>query len=171
MFSYKIVLVGDYGTGKTSLIRRFVDNSFSEEYKSSIGVAISKKELISNINSIEHKSIMMIWDIEGKTDFQPIFAHHLMGSKAFIIVADVTRKESLDSINEHILLCQKSVGTAPIFIALNKSDLQHEEIDLNSIKSLSSNVIKVFKTSAKDETCVNDIFEILNFTVVGNLIK
>jgi len=172
MFSYKIVLVGDHGTGKTSLIKRYIDNSFSEDYKSSIGVSISKKELISSIDEVEHKSMMMIWDIEGKTSYQSIFAHHLMGSKAFIIVVDVTRKSSIDSIKEHILLCEKSVPSACIFIALNKSDLApYESIDIDSLKAISSNIIEIFKTSAKDETCVKEIFELLNLTVVKKFIK
>ncbi|MBL3520948.1 GTP-binding protein [Arcobacter lanthieri] len=171
MFSYKIVLVGDYATGKTSLIRRYIDNSFSDEYKSSIGVSISKKELNSIIDNVEHKSMMMIWDIEGKTDFQPIFAHHLMGSKAFIIVADLTRKESIESIKEHITVCEKSVSNAPIFIALNKSDLPYDNIDIDSLKALSSNIIDIFKTSAKDETCVRDIFELLNLTIIKSMVK
>jgi len=172
MFSYKIVLVGDHGTGKTSLIRRYIDNSFSEDYKSSIGVSISKKELSSNIDEVEHKSMMMVWDIEGKTNYQSIFAHHLIGSKAFIIVVDVTRKASIDSTKEHILLCEKSVSNAPIFIALNKSDLlPYETIDIDNLKTISSNVIEVFKTSAKNEACVKEIFELLNLTVVKHLVK
>ena len=77
MFSYKIVLVGDFGTGKTSLIKRFVDNSFSEDYKSSIGVSISKKNLNQEIDGILYESTMMIWDIEGRTEFKPVFIHHL----------------------------------------------------------------------------------------------
>ncbi len=171
MFSYKIVLVGDFGTGKTSLIRRFVDNSFSEEYKSSIGVSISKKVLNQTIDGTLHSSTMMIWDIEGKTEFKPIFSHHLNGAKAFIIVVDVTRIESIESIFEHIQMCEKASAKSPIFIAFNKSDLEHDEIDEEKIKNLSSNIIKTFKTSAKDDICVQDIFELLNFEVIKGSLK
>lgn len=171
MFSYKIVLVGDFGTGKTSLIRRFVDNSFSEEYKSSIGVAISKKVLNQTIDGTLHTSTMMIWDIEGKTEFKPIFSHHLNGSKAFIIVVDVTRKESIESILEHIQMCEKASSKSFIFIALNKSDLEYEPINEDEIKNLSSNIVKIFKTSAKDDICVQDIFEVLNLEVIKGSLK
>ncbi len=171
MFSYKIVLVGDFGTGKTSLIKRFVDNSFSEDYKSSIGVSISKKNLNQEIDGILYESTMMIWDIEGKTEFKPIFSHHLNGSKAFIIVVDITRKESIESINEHIQMCEKASPKSPIFIAFNKSDIEHDKLNIEEFKELSFNVIGVFKTSAKDDVCVKEIFELLNSEVIkGSLL-
>src|SRR5574344_2019051 len=151
MFSYKIVLVGDFGTGKTSLIKRFVDNSFCEEYKSSIGVSISKKILNQQNDKAETSSTMMIWDIEGQTEFKPIFSHHLNGAKAFIIVADITRLESIETIAEHIKKCEKASPKSPIFIALNKSDLEHKKIDIKEVEDLSLNIVKVFKTSAKDD--------------------
>ena len=117
MFAYKIVMLGDFGVGKTSLIRRFVDNSFSEEYISSIGVSISKKLLQTDgINST-----MMLWDTEGKTEFKQIFKQYLMGAKGFIIVADLTRPQTIESLKEHIDLCVSIVKDAPIYIALNKT--------------------------------------------------
>lgn len=171
MFSYKIVLVGDFGTGKTSLVRRFVDNSFSEEYKSSIGVSISKKLLKQELNDEIYDSTMMIWDIEGKTEFKSIFSYHLVGAKAFIIVADLSRMDSINSIEEHIRLCEKTVVNAPIIIALNKCDLEHIDINLENIKNLSPNIINVLKTSAKEDKLVNDIFQILNLKIIEGTIK
>lgn len=170
MFNYKIVLIGDFGTGKTSLIRRYVDNSFSEDYLSSIGVSISKKTISTNINNEEHNSNMMIWDIEGKTDFKPILAHYLNGAKGFIIVADLTRKNTIDSICEHIELCLKTVPNAPICIAFNKSDLEHEQIDIESFKNLSANIITVLKTSAKEDSFVEEAFLFLNKEIIGKMI-
>ncbi len=166
MFTYKIALVGDFGTGKTSLIRRFVDNSFSEEYKSSIGVSISKKLLKKEVDNNTYESTMMIWDIEGRTDFKPIFSHYLNGAKAYIIVADITRDESIEAITEHIRVCEKAAKDSPIFIAFNKSDMEHEQIDIQEFKTLSSNVIEVFKTSAKNDILVSEIFELLNLQVI-----
>lgn len=168
MFTYKVVLVGDFGTGKTSLIRRFVDNSFSEDYISTIGVSISKKEIISN----DKKSTIMLWDIEGKTDFKPVFTHYLNGSKGFIIVADLTRKKTIDAIGEHIETCEKTVPGMPICIALNKSDLTDlisVEVDYEEIKALSPNIVTIVKTSAKKANGVDEIFECLNNTIVESI--
>lgn len=88
----------------------------------------------------------MIWDIVG--EFKPIFSH-LNGSKAFIIVADITRIESINSITEHIEVCQKIAVNSPIFIAFNKSDMEHDDIDIYKYKNLSSNIIDIFKTSKR----------------------
>jgi len=156
MFSYKIVLVGNFGVGKTSLIRRFVENSFSEEYLSTIGVSISKK-------TIENATIM-IWDIEGHTEFKPIFKQYLRGAKGFIIVADLLRDESIEQLDAHIKLCHEVIEGAPLCIALNKSDMPHtlSNKSLQDIKNLSPAIIEVLKTSAKSGDAVEELFFKLN---------
>jgi small GTP-binding protein len=159
VFSYKIVLVGNFGVGKTSLIRRFVENSFSEEYLSTIGVSISKKSI--------GNATVMIWDIEGHTEFKPIFKQYLLGAKGFIVVADILRQESIDTISNHIALCREVVADAPIAVALNKSDMPNNitQTDLQNIQKLSENIITVKKTSAKSGDAVEDIFLKLNETI------
>lgn len=164
MLSYKIVLVGHFGVGKTSLIRRFVDNSFSEEYLSTIGVSISKKMI--------GDATVMIWDIEGHTEFKPIFKQYFMGSKGFIIVADLLREETIEEIKNHIALCHEVVKDAPLVIALNKCDMPHtfnqEQID--KLKQLSPKIIKVVKTSAKEAQEVETLFNELNQAISSSLI-
>jgi len=163
VFAYKIVMVGDFGVGKTSLVRRFVDNSFSEDYISSIGVSISKKIITSsNIDST-----MMLWDTEGKTEFNHIFKQYLVGAKGYIVVADLSRPKTLDSIKEHVELCLNTVKDAPIYIALNKSDLQENSHYSNEeIKAISKNIVEVYKTSAQSGDVVNEIFQQINSTIV-----
>jgi small GTP-binding protein len=159
MFSYKIVLVGNFGVGKTSLIRRFVENSFSEEYLSTIGVSISKKTI--------GNATIMIWDIEGDTEFKPIFKQYLLGAKGFIVVADLLREESIEKLDKHIVLCHEVVKEAPICIALNKSDMPHtlSEDKLQTIKTISPHIIEVLKTSAKSGDAVEELFLKLNETI------
>lgn len=170
MFTYKIVLIGDFGTGKTSLVSRFVDNSFSEEYISSIGVSISRKNINTILNDNNYNSTIMIWDIEGKTDFKPILSHYLNGAKGFIIVADLTRKKSIESIIEHIELCEKTMPNLPICIALNKSDLEHGDVDMEELKNLAPNIIWVSKTSAKEANGVEELFSFLNKKIIERLL-
>jgi GTPase SAR1 family protein len=66
-------MVGDFSVGKTSLIRRYLDRQFSDHYLSTIGVKISRKQVnFSDLNLNQAICQLMIWDIEGRTEFQPI---------------------------------------------------------------------------------------------------
>ncbi|MFT7859732.1 MAG: Rab family GTPase [Sulfurimonas sp.] len=156
MLAYKVVMIGDFGVGKTSLVKRFVENSFSEEYLSTIGVSISKKTL--------DNSTIMLWDIEGQTEFKPISIQYLLGAKAFIIVADIQRQNTIESIKKHIELCRSVIKDAPICIALNKSDLTHNIDDnlFDTLTQFSDNIINVSKTSAKEDLGVDILFDSLN---------
>lgn len=161
--AYKIVMVGDFGVGKTSLVKRFVDNSFSEEYLSSIGVSISKKNL--------KNSTIMLWDIEGHTEFKSIFKHYLLGAKGFIIVGDLSRQNTLDSIKKHVELCHGVVKDAPICVALNKSDLKHKvsKEEIEELLCISPFIITILKTSAKESEHVNEIFGSLDDFIVNGM--
>ena len=165
MISYKVVMVGDFGVGKTSLVKRFVDNSFSKEYLSSIGVSISKKNL--------NDSTLMLWDIEGHTEFKPIFKQYLLGAKGFIIVADITRQSTIESIRNHIELCHNIVPNAPICIALNKNDIKNscDDDEIEKIKKISPSIINLLKTSAKSGDAVLEIFGSLDEFITQSLGK
>lgn len=163
MLAYKVVMVGDFGVGKTSLVKRFVENSFSEEYLSTIGVSISKKSL--------ENSTIMLWDIEGHTEFKPIFKQYLLGAKGFIVVADIHRYNTIESIKKHIELCHGIVKDAPICIALNKCDLEHtlSKEKIQELQEISSSILNVLKTSAKDGEAVDEIFGSLDEFIVRSL--
>jgi len=165
MLAYKVVMIGDFGVGKTSLVKRFVDNSFSEEYLSTIGVSISKKTI--------NDSTLMLWDIEGHTEFKPIFKQYLSGAKGFIIVADINRQNTIEAIERHIELCHSIVKNAPICIALNKSDIVHtlDEKDIQKLHNLSEFIVKVYKTSAKEGSSVEDIFNTLDEYITQSIKK
>ena len=165
MFSYKIVLVGNFGVGKTSLIRRFVQNSFSEDYLSTIGVSISKKTI--------GDATIMIWDIEGHTEFKPIFKQYLMGAKGFVVVGDLLREESVAEIENHIKLCHQVIKDAPIVIALNKSDMPHSFSDkqMQELKASSQHIIEVLKTSAKSGDAVEELLLKLDASIKEQIRK
>ena len=93
--SKKIVLIGHFGVGKTSLIRRFVQNTFSEEYKVTIGVHISKKTIeVTDKESIS----LIIWDLEGQDDIKKTRSSYLLGTHGFIYVFDLSRPELLKTL-------------------------------------------------------------------------
>lgn len=168
IISKKICMVGDFGVGKTSLIRRFIDQQFSDHYLSTIGVKISRKLL--PIDSLEEsgRSIqLMIWDVEGKTKVQPIAPSYLEGAAGAIIVADVNRQETIAHIQEHIALINAvNKGDASLIIALNKIDTLSDKnsgMDDQQLQELKSipNLVSICLTSAKTGESVGKLFTAL----------
>lgn len=170
--SKKICLVGDFGVGKTSLIRRFVERQFSDQYLSTVGVKISQKQISLPVNPEQKiQSLqLMIWDLEGHTKFKTIAPSYLRGSSGAIIVADVTRQETMERVEEHIKLFLSINSQGFIIIAFNKSDLFDEEkvAQLLTTYNFSEQprVISTYATSAKTGKDVDLIFEKLAYKIV-----
>ncbi|MGK7901486.1 MAG: Rab family GTPase [Hormoscilla sp.] len=172
MISKKICMIGDFSVGKTSLIRRFVDRQFSDKYLSTVGVKISRKAVEVTGEKGEQKDLqMLIWDIEGQTKFKAIAPSYLLGAKGAIIVADVSREETIESLPEHVKLFLSVNKKGFMIIALNKADL----IDAEKMeKILQANrfaeqeqVLGIFPTSAKTGDNVDKMFTDLATEMMG----
>ncbi|WP_017651484.1 Rab family GTPase [Fortiea contorta] len=167
IISKKICLIGDFGVGKTSLIRRFVEGQFSDQYLSTVGVKISRKlvNVTDNLSPDKQQLQMIIWDIEGSNRFKAIAPSYFQGAKGAVIIGDMTVKDTLDHLLGHI---QSFLAVSPksnIVIALNKSDLIENEY-LESLRqfykfSEIEPVIATYITSAKTGENVGEIFETL----------
>lgn len=163
--SKKMCLVGDFGVGKTSLIRRFVDRQFSDQYLSTVGVKISRKNIelqgVKQPGKIDLQ--LLIWDLEGHTKFKAIAPSYLQGASGALIVADVTRLETIERLSEHVNLFLSVNPKGYILLAINKADLVDEE-KLEKLEKLiqienSSQILARYHTSAKTGTCVDEIFQ------------
>ncbi len=152
MIRKKILLIGDFNVGKTSLIRRYVDNAFNDDYLTTIGVKISKKAL--NIDNREGE--LLIWDIEGATASKRIPTSYFRGASGAVFVADVSRAESMTHLEEHIESFLSVNPTAEYVIAYNKSDLLSDEE-----REALHRGDDTFLTSAKDDTDVEILFTTL----------
>lgn len=170
--SKKMCMIGDFGVGKTSLIRRFVDRQFSDQYLSTVGVKISSKNV--ELEGVKHRdnvtAKLLIWDLEGHTKFKGIAPNYLQGASGVLIVADVSRSETVERISEHIQLFSSVNPKGSIIVALNKVDLIDEE-KLALLVEIShgigqDKVIAVYATSAKTGKDVDDIFYKLAYTMV-----
>jgi len=155
MIRKKILLLGDFAVGKTSLIKRYVDNTFSDSYLTTIGVKISKKLII--LNDIECE--LLIWDIEGATSTKSIPHSYFRGASGAIFVCDINRSETIEGINEHINTFLMLNQNAKYVVAYNKSDLlntqQKEALQLSGNAFFTSaksgiNVEVLFTTLAKE---------------------
>jgi small GTP-binding protein len=173
MISKKICLVGDFNVGKTSLIRWFVDRQFSDQYLSTVGVKISRKNVdLDELAGQKNVQVqLLIWDLEGSTKFKAIAPTYLQGSKGVIIVADLTRAETIEHIQDHIQLFLSMNPKGQIIVALNKSDLLDEAKIAKMMASYpldSEKIVGVYNTSAKTGKNVDEIFHNLTKKMMEN---
>jgi small GTP-binding protein len=136
----KVCLVGEKAVGKTSLIRRYVLNMFDDQYITTIGAKVSKKE--ARVFLPERDLLvdvdMTIWDIMGEKGFRELLKDaYFYGANGILAVADLTRRKSLDDLDDWIDGVEQVVGKVPILIAVNKSDLvssaQYGEKDVEQV--------------------------------------
>lgn len=166
-------MLGDFSVGKTSLIRRFVERQFSDQYLSTVGVKISRKTVECSLVE-QQKQVnvqMLIWDLEGNTKFKAVTPMHLQGATSAVIVADVTRQATIDHIPEHVQ-CFLSVNPkGSIIVALNKADLVYEDKVVKTIDVFSfqpqKQVLATYLTSAKNGSQVDQIFEKLAYNMIN----
>lgn len=148
-------MLGGFAVGKTSLVRRFVTNVFSEHYQTTIGVTVEKKTMM-----VDHQDVMlMLWDLYGEDEFQHVRESYLRGSSGYILVMDGTRKTTLDTARLLQQTVVRTVGSIPFVSIINKSDLQSEwEIDQPAIEQLREQGWPVFFGSAKLGQGVEELF-------------
>ncbi len=152
--SKKVVLIGHFGVGKSSLLRRFVENTFSDNYHVTIGVHIMKKEVTLPKNG---KVTLVIWDVEGADDFEKYRPSYLLGASAFIYVFDVTRESTYQDIDENLELLKEKHSEIPVHIIGNKVDLaDKDEVEK---KLNEQNVKHAYLSSAKTGENVKLLFQ------------
>jgi small GTP-binding protein len=168
--SWKVCMAGAPGVGKTSLVRRYVENMFSEDYIPTYGVLVSRK-VITNASG---RITLLLWDVAGDDEFplskDPKAAARLqhsyvIGAHAYILVADVSRRATLDQAiarREKIAEDKRAnhLREAPFVLALNKSDLDQREFDEREAQHLVPGW-EIIATSAKNGDGVARLFEII----------
>lgn len=160
VISRKICLIGDFSVGKTSLVRRFVEGKFSDQYLTTVGVKISRKPV--TIDSSQQINLL-VWDIEGNTKQKAIPTSYLKGATAAIIVGDLTRIETLKNIKNHLRLFSEVNPQGAVIVALNKQDLVTQE-KLDKLRQMHDykdyqQVTQTYLTSAKTGDYVDTMFE------------
>jgi small GTP-binding protein len=124
-YKRKIVLAGGPAVGKTSLIRKYVFNEFSENYLMTIGTHLTRKKLeLKNPNKDYYVELtLMIWDIMGQRGYQLTPENAFINAKGALLVCDLTRKDTLDDLKDLIERLFKITSKIPIIFMANKNDL------------------------------------------------
>jgi small GTP-binding protein len=158
----KVGLVGDPAVGKTSLIRRFILDQFDDKYAKTIGAKVSKKEIHLALPKGRHMRVdMTIWDVMGEKNIAELYLQaHFKGMQGILAVADVTREETLKSIDGWTASVRHITGEVPIYVLVNKMDLEDEfDMALSQVSKFSRGLGSPFAfTSAKTGKNVEKAF-------------
>ena len=155
MIQKKICLLGGFGVGKTSLVARYVHSIFSDKYLTTLGVKIEKKSVAVDTNHVE----LIIWDLHGDDEFQRVNMSYVRGASGYLLVADGTRRHTIDTAFALHEAAQRAIGKVPFILAINKADLADSwEIDPTALERFG---VPVVRTSAKSGDQVEDTFATL----------
>lgn len=166
----KVIILGDSGVGKTSLMQQFVNSKFSQQYKATIGADFLTKEMV-----IDNKQVtLQIWDTAGQERFQSLGVAFYRGADCCVLCYDVTNEKSLNNLAswKDEFLIQSNVSNPqdfPFIIIGNKVDVDDSkkipslQKKLNNITSnqLGGLNYPEFETSAKDGINVEQAFEVV----------
>eukprot|EP00826_Nyctotherus_ovalis_P021493 TRINITY_DN1694_c0_g4_i1.p1 TRINITY_DN1694_c0_g4~~TRINITY_DN1694_c0_g4_i1.p1 ORF type:complete len:212 (+),score=71.63 TRINITY_DN1694_c0_g4_i1:155-790(+) len=122
---FKLVIIGDASTGKSSLLRRYCENAFDEEYKCTVGVDFQIKILKMQDQRIVK---LQIWDTAGQERFKVMTKAYYRGAKACLIIYDITRRETFENVKVWVEQYSQSNPTEKrsVMILGNKKDLESQ---------------------------------------------
>jgi len=159
----KICLLGGFAVGKTSLISRYVHSMFSDRYLTTIGVKIEKKRV-----DVGRQIDLVIWDIYGEDDFQKLRLSYLRGAAGYLLVADGTRRATLDTAVMLRATAEQAIGSVPFLLVINKADLHSTwEIDEAVLQEYAHRGWPIVRTSAKTGDGVESAFTTLAKEMLG----
>ena len=166
----KIILVGDVSVGKTSIVGRYINNSFSDDYK----CTISAEQNTKIIKEDDKNSIKLnIWDTAGQEKFRAITRQYYRDCQGAVIVFDITNRKSFNTLDVWINEIKEYGNKETVIIILgNKSDLEEErEITMNDIQNKLNDEYLYFEVSAKNGNNISMAFDKMKKLIMENKIK
>ena len=169
-FSKKVCLLGDFAVGKTSLVRRFVYNLFNDKYIATIGVKVSRKTVVVPRDDEVVELTMMLWDLAGSEEFNQVRASYLRGAAGVVLVCDLTRPETLDSLRAYADDLLSVSPDAQLILAANKRDLaDQQQLTPPQFETVAADLnAPSYLTSAKTGDEVETLFRHLGRLLVAS---
>jgi small GTP-binding protein len=169
-YTFKIILLGDASTGKTSLSNRYINNVFNPDVKLTVGVDFYTKTLEVPVKRGQKVTIkLQIWDLGGEARFRFLLPTYCLGCSGALFLYDLTRPETLAHLNDWTNIVREKNGDIPILLIGNKLDLKTERKILEAHgaeTAKKNNLHDFFEVSAKDGTNVESVFEMLTESMV-----
>ena len=168
-YLFKMLIIGDSGVGKSSLMNRFSDNVFSESYINTIGVDFKIRTIEVNGKMIK----LQIWDTAGQERFRTIVSAYYRGAHGIMIVFDITDKDSYNNVNMWRNEIQKyAVPNIKTILIGNKADVESKrQVDYSEAKEYADSMnMTYFETSAKTALNVEKSFFELASLLINNVV-
>jgi Ras-related protein Rab-7A len=165
MYLFKVVIAGDGGVGKTTLVKRFLLGQFDNTVKLTVGADFFVKKV-----EVDEKNVtLQIWDFAGEERFRFLLPQYVTGSSGAIFMFDITRYTSIKNYNDWLEIFRDeystrgySNGTLPIMMVGGKKDLEEKrsikESEAKEIVSME-NLCKYMECSAKTGENVEYVFK------------
>ncbi|XP_063699961.1 ras-related protein Rab-43 [Culicoides brevitarsis] len=159
-FLFKVVLIGDCGTGKTCIVQRFKNGNWIEKHNNTIGVDFSIKTI-----AVDGKRVkLQIWDTAGQERFRTITQSYYRSANGVIIVYDITKRQSYVNLQRWIDEVRRYTASNVILALVgNKCDLEAERqvdpAEVTSMCELIPEIMFSIETSAKDNTNIENVFQ------------
>ena len=165
-YAFKLILGGEGGVGKTSMVHRFVEDAFQTDYKSTIGTSIMKKEC--EFEGLDSKVRFVIWDLAGQAQFKRVRRSYLSNAETGILVFDVTRKETYDKIESWFKEIMDASPTISLILVANKVDIEGERlVTTEQGEGLAEKLnLSYIETSAKTGENIDDAFKMLALQII-----
>ncbi|XP_023654185.1 ras-related protein Rab-35-like [Paramormyrops kingsleyae] len=153
---FKLLIIGDSNVGKSSLLLRFADNSFSGSYITTIGVDFKIRTVDINGEKVK----IQIWDTAGQERFRTITSTYYRNTHGVIIVYDVTNQESFVNVKRWLNEISQNCDNVCTILVGNKNDNpSKKEVHFQEAQHFGDSVgVRIFETSAKENVNVEEMF-------------
>ena len=168
-YKFKVLLIGDAGVGKSSILLRFVDDTFNPNQTSTIGVDFKPK-----VMKVRNMKIQVtIWDTAGQERFRTLTTGYYKGAQGIILVYDVTRRDTFENLSSWFAECKNYCSNegkdAIKLIVANKIDLDNRVVLTKEGENLAKeNGTLYIETSAKTNVGIESVFEELVNKILDN---
>ena len=158
-FGLKVVMMGDGAVGKTSLVLRYTQNTFSPEYKQSLGASFAVKDLEAK----ERKVKLVIWDVAGQPSFRQVRRHYYSGAHGALLVFDVAEPSSFMTLRGWYSDFRRIVPNGAVVLIGNKVDLTEKRMVPPEAAQMLQKwwSVPYIETSAATADGVHDAFQML----------
>eukprot|EP00411_Alexandrium_monilatum_P031105 CAMPEP_0175374566 /NCGR_PEP_ID=MMETSP0095-20121207/23313_1 /TAXON_ID=311494 /ORGANISM="Alexandrium monilatum, Strain CCMP3105" /LENGTH=265 /DNA_ID=CAMNT_0016672797 /DNA_START=34 /DNA_END=831 /DNA_ORIENTATION=+ len=161
---FKLVLIGDSGAGKSSLLLRFADDTFTDSYITTIGVDFRFKTIAIGKKNVK----LQIWDTAGQERFRTITSAYYRGADAIVLVYDVTDRESFAHIDDWLTDINRYVNQSTVKVLIgNKTDREDRQVTTEEAKKKAETLGLAFlEASAKQATNVEATFQMISSELI-----